>query len=368
MKQLTLSVTNNTNIFFTSDCHFGHRNVLNFCHRPFESVKDMEKALIANWNAKVTNMDIVFVQGDFMWFDSAHEFNRIVKKLNGMSIYFISGNHDNFGVSGRLVSECPENEHRVQFLGDIARVFIKFNRGDIRIQALGKDQVELTLSHYPLTTWVHREQGVPNLFGHIHSGPNVDHEVDTDIFLYRCQHWDVGVDNNNYAPIELVDVFNKLKNMQPVTIQKCTSESPSTQGVQEFSHCEQKAILKRLTSTVEEYMDARDSIEEVLKNFDFQRVHKVMTALNWKWATCVDSDGCYETRIPTVREMEQTVRNRMVQMLKKCILFTSSGGFQIRFRVYPYNVLEEDGDLEETFKKRVEITVAFVAEEWSNPA
>lgn len=368
MKQLTLSVAEITNVFFTSDCHFGHKNVLNFCHRPYKDVKDMEKALIANWNAKVTNTDIVFVQGDFMWFDSAHEFNRIVKKLNGMTIYFISGNHDNFGVSGRLVSECPENKHRVHFIGDIARVFIKFGRGDVRIPALGKDQVELTLSHYPLTTWVHREQGVPNLFGHIHSGPYVDHEVDTDILLYRGQHWDVGVDNNNYAPIELVDVFGKLKNMQPIDMQKHTSEPPATQDAQEFSQYEQKAVLKRLTSTLENYMDARDRIETVLENFNFQRVHKVMTALNWKWATCMDIDGCSVSRTPTVRELEQEVRNRMIKMLKECSLFTSSGGFQIEFKVYPYNIFEEGGDLEETFKKRVEIKVAFVAEEWSEPA
>ena len=35
-------------VFFTSDTHFGHKNILNFCHRPFDSIEEHDQALINN--------------------------------------------------------------------------------------------------------------------------------------------------------------------------------------------------------------------------------------------------------------------------------------------------------------------------------
>ena len=40
-------------IFFTSDLHFGHENVLRFDNRPFETVEEMDDELIKRWNDKV---------------------------------------------------------------------------------------------------------------------------------------------------------------------------------------------------------------------------------------------------------------------------------------------------------------------------
>lgn len=42
-------------IFFTSDLHFGHENVLSFDNRPFETVEEMDDELIKRWNDKVGN-------------------------------------------------------------------------------------------------------------------------------------------------------------------------------------------------------------------------------------------------------------------------------------------------------------------------
>ena len=40
-------------LFLTSDTHFGHRNIIKYCERPFYCIEEMDDALIANWNSAV---------------------------------------------------------------------------------------------------------------------------------------------------------------------------------------------------------------------------------------------------------------------------------------------------------------------------
>ena len=53
-------------IWFTSDLHFNHLNILKYepKSRPFENVAEMNEALIKNWNDRVKPEDTVFVLGD----------------------------------------------------------------------------------------------------------------------------------------------------------------------------------------------------------------------------------------------------------------------------------------------------------------
>lgn len=40
-------------VFFTSDTHFNHTNIIRFCNRPFKDVTHMNETIIANWNSVV---------------------------------------------------------------------------------------------------------------------------------------------------------------------------------------------------------------------------------------------------------------------------------------------------------------------------
>ena len=50
--------------FFTSDTHFGHRNIIEYCNRPFKDVVEMDKILVQKYNYLVQENDIVYFLGD----------------------------------------------------------------------------------------------------------------------------------------------------------------------------------------------------------------------------------------------------------------------------------------------------------------
>lgn len=79
-------------IYFISDTHFGHKNIIKYCNRPFQDIEEMEKVLIQNWNGRVKKNDTVYFLGDFV-FGSKNKTSEIAKKLNGIKI-LIMGNHD----------------------------------------------------------------------------------------------------------------------------------------------------------------------------------------------------------------------------------------------------------------------------------
>jgi calcineurin-like phosphoesterase family protein len=78
-------------IFFTSDHHFGHQNIIKYCSRPFATADEMNEVMIERWNSVVAPDDIVYYLGDFSLSASLAE--TIAPKLNGKK-YLIMGNHD----------------------------------------------------------------------------------------------------------------------------------------------------------------------------------------------------------------------------------------------------------------------------------
>ena len=79
-------------IFFTSDTHFTHNNIIKFCNRPFKDVEEMNQTLVDNWNKVVGPTDIIYHLGDFCFAGSA-EWHSIIGQLNGR-IHLILGNHE----------------------------------------------------------------------------------------------------------------------------------------------------------------------------------------------------------------------------------------------------------------------------------
>ena len=177
------------NIWFTSDLHFGHKNIIKFCNRPWETTEEMDEALIANWNSVVGEKDIVFDLGDFA-FATNGRWKDILQRLNGKH-YLILGNHD--------VTRWP---------GD--KTMELFDRVEQQM-IIYIDNRCIYLNHYPYLcyggSWKNPEHAVWQLHGHVHTCPNSSGADDKRMIYKFPYQYDVGVDNNNYVPVS----WNKVK-------------------------------------------------------------------------------------------------------------------------------------------------------------
>lgn len=191
-----IHINSNEPVWFTSDTHFGHANIIKYCKRPFESVDAMNEQLISNWNAVVGKDDHVFHLGDFA-FGNPSTWKSIRERLNG-KIYLIIGNHDE-----RFVEENDPSE-LFEWCGSQAHLYV------------GKRSIYL--NHCPLTCFAGAWTGLDaawQLFGHVHSGPNTKSGLDYNRLnnLFPTQY-DVGVDNNNFFPVSFSDLCDIIHDQQ----------------------------------------------------------------------------------------------------------------------------------------------------------
>lgn len=90
-------------IFFTADTHFGHKNVIQHCNRPFKDVEDMNNTFVKNWNSVITDDDTVYHLGDLSFYNMTKTVE-ILESLNG-NIILIRSNHDKDRFARSLVSK-----------------------------------------------------------------------------------------------------------------------------------------------------------------------------------------------------------------------------------------------------------------------
>lgn len=180
-------------IFFVSDTHYGHSNIIKFCDRPFKDVEEMDYKLIEAWNKKVPADGLVFHLGDFAW--GGYEFwKKIRNQLNG-DIILIKGNHDQ-----KNMSTTAEQE------------LFKYATWQMLIEVEGR---KVLLNHFPFLCYagVYREPKklVYQCYGHVHSGlDKKGQDLPRLVYTYPMQY-DVGVDNNNYEPISWEELNNKIQ-------------------------------------------------------------------------------------------------------------------------------------------------------------
>ena len=100
--------------WFTTDLHFGHRNVIDFCERPYKNVEEMDASIIKQWNSQVAPTDEVWFLGDFGINKRKCLDKDLVDSLNGRK-FIIIGNHDSFFVRGHESLLKFENQYREKY-------------------------------------------------------------------------------------------------------------------------------------------------------------------------------------------------------------------------------------------------------------
>jgi calcineurin-like phosphoesterase family protein/2'-5' RNA ligase len=83
----------NKSVYFIADTHFDHKNIIRYCHRPFSSVAEMNRAMKNNWNNTVGDNGIVYFLGDWSFGRGSRPPAYWKGRMKG-NIVSIRGSHD----------------------------------------------------------------------------------------------------------------------------------------------------------------------------------------------------------------------------------------------------------------------------------
>ena len=188
-------------IFVTSDLHFNHDREFVWKVRGYESVYEMNEAIIERFNSVVQSGDDVYILGDLCLGRGGPAIlaanKELIERLNGR-LHIIRGNHD--------------TEPRVRMYASCANVVDIVKWADM----LHYKGYHFYLSHFPtLTGNLEKEslkQCTCNLFGHTHQTTNFHLDMP---FMYH-----VGVDSHNCYPMNLDDIITEMK----AKVKECLAE------------------------------------------------------------------------------------------------------------------------------------------------
>ena len=168
-------------IWFTSDTHFGHKAVIEYCSRPFADVQEMDAELIRRWNVLVGEKDVVYHLGDF-FFCGAVRTQEILSQLNGYKV-LIRGNHDHWKDAKYKRLGVHEVMPYLQFGKEIHLSHFPYKGEELDDRKFDQ-QIE--------------DDGKWLLHGHVHC-----------VYKKKKRMINVGVDQWNYAPVSY-DEIQKL--------------------------------------------------------------------------------------------------------------------------------------------------------------
>lgn len=172
-------------IYFTSDLHFDHAKIIEYCKRPFDSVEEMNKTIVENINSVVTDKDTLYILGDICFSKRTTYF---LEQINGRKI-IIMGNHDN---DNDMLEASRKN------IIDWRKSYCEFKYYKKRF----------ILFHYPIEFWNKGFYGSIHLHGHSHNSKP----------LTVKNRIDVGVDAWNYKPVSIDEIMEFVVNNKDVTI------------------------------------------------------------------------------------------------------------------------------------------------------
>lgn len=185
----------NQNIWFASDYHFSHANVIKYDNRPFSDVQEMNHTLIENWNNLVDKNDTVIYLGDLCFDRSGDTTKSIVDQLNG-KIHFVLGNHDKEKDIKKL--------NRFESVSDYINLSVLDTDNPRKYQGI-------MIMHYPILSWDKAHHAEWHLHGHCHGSLMNDPEYS---WYYERKVLDVGCNMTNYKPLSYSEIKEIMSNKE----------------------------------------------------------------------------------------------------------------------------------------------------------
>jgi calcineurin-like phosphoesterase family protein len=192
------------NIWFTSDTHFGHKNICRGCTtwpdthncRDFNTIEEHDEHILEQINKRVKATDILYHLGDvgfgFAWKTRLPELRA---RITCETIRLIFGNHDHI----------IENAYRKN--KPIPEIQVLFDRADyLKFGKVGGRA--MVFCHYAMKIWPWSHHGSIHLYGHSHSSLQDDP---------KSLSMDVGVDtclfgHEKYTPYSIDEIFHIMDN------------------------------------------------------------------------------------------------------------------------------------------------------------
>lgn len=193
-------------VWFTSDTHFSHQNIIRYCDRPFEDTDHMDEEIIRRWNEVVAPIDTVYHLGDIALGTIAKSLPKVAR-LNGHKIAVL-GNHDRpFMRAGKNDEDRWWDEYRQVFDHVV-------HWAGMNIDLYGTD---FALSHFPYTgdhTPEDRhsdvrpvDNGLPLIHGHTHTTNRLTFSAKGTPQIH------VGQDAWDYRPVSDEEIFYILSHI-----------------------------------------------------------------------------------------------------------------------------------------------------------
>ena len=179
-------------IYFISDWHFNHNKDFIYEVRGFDSVEEMNQAILQRHNNVVTNNDDVYVLGDLCLGQNLEENLQLINQMHGR-LHLVRGNHDSnkrweaYGTLNNIVEQKDA-------------IFLHYKK------------MHFFLSHFPSFTGNKQKESLNqmtcNIFGHTHDFEHFYFDEYHTIFPFM---YNVACDAHDCTPVSIDDIIKEMQ-------------------------------------------------------------------------------------------------------------------------------------------------------------
>lgn len=214
--------------FFTSDLHFSHANICKGTSkwdnkdencRDFETIEEMNSAIIESINSRVGENDTLYHLGDWSFGGWENMWN-LRKQIICKNIIQINGNHDNQIVKDKFFNFLVKENGIITEITDKTKyrtMGMLKTKADVTAKDFFKevhsnrhrivvDKQEIIMDHYPLEDWINSESGTWMLHGHTHG------KLKDSVTSLNFKRFDVGWNGKVYSFEELKEIMDEKRN------------------------------------------------------------------------------------------------------------------------------------------------------------